>query len=339
MKAQKAAVSDFNRQTNFTLKIAVTLLCLTITRIASASAIGLALKAPTGKMHLPIWVLAFIPLLGLLAIMLHEAGHVLGGLLAGFRFYLYIAGPLRVERVGERLKIRYNSSFALWGGLAGCLPRAVGPSIRTGMFWMTAGGPVTSLLCSLPFVAVFAVKGNHPVISFLLVGFALMSCAIGVVTLIPNQFGGYSSDGSRLLMLLRNRPEGSRWTAMAALVSLSLIERPRNWPVEYIEMLGEGDDNKPDASSVCLLRYAYHADCHEWQEAGIWLERSLKRIDSLAKSFRGAIYSQAASFYARHLHDAAAARGYLELAEKSAFTDAGSLHSVRAAVLIAEGRG
>jgi hypothetical protein len=285
------------------------------------------------------WILLSLPISMLLVIALHEAGHLVGGLASGFRFYLYVVGPLRIERDGERLKFMFNNMPALWGGLAGCTPRTYGPELWRKMLLMVAGGPAFSFLgalLTLPLGALFI--QTHANVAIILIFFGFLSAAIGFVTLIPNHMAGFTSDGARLLMLVRKRPEGKRWTAMAAVGGLTLAERPKLWPMELMELLGDGSDGSRDAVAVCQLRYLWHADRREWELARVWLERGLEHMDALPKVMQGAYCACAAHYYARHGKDAAMARQYLDLARKPGFHNPEHLHGVAAAVLICEER-
>jgi hypothetical protein len=130
--------------------------------------IGLLMKAH-GRFHLSPWIIPMLPVVLLLGLAWHEAGHVTAWLIGGFEFRLFVAGPLRVERHDGRFKISFMSSAAL-----------------------------------------------------------------GIVTLLPLPAGGFKTDGMRLAMLLRRRPEGKRWTALAALGGLAQTARPREWPAELM---------------------------------------------------------------------------------------------------------
>jgi hypothetical protein len=165
-----------------------------------------------------------------------------------------------------------------------------------------------------------------------------MSAVLALATLLPTRIYGYNSDGTRLLMLSRNTIEGRRWTALASVASLAAAERPRDWPAELVDLLGDGADLSPDALNVCLLRHIWHLDRREWEPARSWLERGLANIDFLPKSMRGRFYAAAAAFYSRPGNDAALARDFLNLAMKPGLHNPKEMHLIVASVLLAEGR-
>ncbi|HLL46822.1 MAG TPA: hypothetical protein VK399_08925 [Longimicrobiaceae bacterium] len=51
-----------------------------------------------------------------------EAGHLLGGRLAGCRALLIVVGPFRVERTGTGVRVSLNPGAAIAGGLAVSVP-------------------------------------------------------------------------------------------------------------------------------------------------------------------------------------------------------------------------
>ncbi len=300
--------------------------------------IGGMLKSAGPLARPQAWIIAVFPVTIFLAVALHEAGHVVGGLASGFRFYLFVAGPLRISRCGERLKFSFNRVLSLWGGMAACVSQEYGQASRGSMIRYMAGGPAFSLLGATALLPAYALRTTNPNLAWILVMFGLVSAMLALATLIPLHLGGTTTDGGRLLMLLRNRPEGRRWTALAAVAGLSLAERPKHWPAELVEVMSEGTDATPDAVFTCLLRHSWHLDRREWQAAGVWLERALGNIEAVAEPARGGIYIAAAYFQARHGQNVAMAREYLGRAAKRGLHDPDAMHLADAAVLIAEGR-
>src|SRR5690606_38658246 len=87
-------------------------------------------------------------------IAVHEAGHLLAGRLMGYRPLLFIAGPFRIERVGDAIRFGLNRSIALAGGLAVCVPVGL-DDLRRRTLVMAAGGPVASLVVGVQSLAIW----------------------------------------------------------------------------------------------------------------------------------------------------------------------------------------
>jgi hypothetical protein len=300
-------------------------------------AVGKGLKHSGAAGALNDATLWLLPVAFFAILLLHEIGHVVFGLACGFRFMFLVTGPLCLQRKDERMTFRLNANPKLWGPRAGCLPRTYGPELKQKMLWFTLGGPLFSVLGALALAPGWLLRYSNPTLSGFLLSAGLLSAFIAAATFFPLSAMGSSSDGARVLMLLRNRPEGTRWVAMGALGGLSTQVRPREWPEPLLEMLGDGLDEAPDAAPACMLRYMFYADRREWPAAAEWNDRALARVDSLAASMRSGIYYCAAWLEARYRHDAATARRYFDLASQGGYMKPTDVPSIAAAVLLAEG--
>jgi hypothetical protein len=292
----------------------------------------LALK-PVGFKPAP-WTVFLVVLWTPLAVALHELGHVAVGLACGFRFFLFIVGPLRIDKLGPKLRMSWNSARSTWGGLAVCAPDSVQEGQWTRMAWYAAGGPLFSLLGATFAIPVRMFGTGHPNIAFTAILFSAISAMFCLATMIPLRTGGFVSDGGRVLMLLRKNAEGMRWVSMGALAGISTVKRPREWPEGLMEQLGDGQGE--DGGSVCLLRHMFHRDRGEMALAREWLARGLERVESCSLPLKGAIWSLAAYFYARE--DGAVTRDYYQRAMGTGFQHKEDMRIVSAAVLISEGR-
>lgn len=292
----------------------------------------LALK-PVGFKPAP-WAVFLVLLWTPLAVALHELGHVVAGLACGFRFFLFIVGPLRIDKLGPRLRMNWNAARGTWGGLASCAPDSVEPGQWRKAAWYAAGGPLFSLLGVSLAIPVRVLAAGHRNVIFTAILFAAISGMLFVATMIPLRTGGFVSDGARVLMLLRKQPEGMRWVAMGALAGISTVKRPREWPVELMEQLGDGQG--ADGASVSFLRHMFHRDRRETALAREWLERGLARIEGCSPPMQGVLWSLAAYFYARE--GGAVTRDYYQRAMGTGFQNREDMRIVTAAVLISEGR-
>lgn len=284
--------------------------------------------------------LAVAGLLVILAVLaVHELGHALAGRLAGFDFHALIVGPLRCERRGGRLRLGLNRSLALAGGLVVMVPRE-GANLRTRMAAMTAGGPAASLVLGLALGAWLLAgdaDGGTPARSLAGIA-AIVSTAIASVTLIPGRTGGFSTDGGRILLLLRGGEAAEREVALLTVVAAGQAGvRPADLDPGPIERLRAGPAGVNRVMGD-LIGYAHHLDRGELDAAEVALERARADAGTLPPSVAPSVALEAAYFAAVHRQDARRGRSLLETAGKGALVPPETPLRAEAAVLVAEGR-
>ncbi|MBC8163730.1 MAG: hypothetical protein H7Z42_21185 [Roseiflexaceae bacterium] len=273
----------------------------------------------------------------LLAILVHELGHLIAGMLGGMRPLLLVVGPLRVQREGDRLRVGFNRSLALAGGIAACAPPD-DRNLRRRMAWMIAGGPVASLLLALAGAGLVALQNNSTLDAIGLV-LAFMSGLICAVTLLPLRSGGFNSDGARLLMLARGGPTVDRYLANLALVASSLGGvRPRDWNPSLVEHAQAVPDDTIDHRSAQLMAYSHTLDQGDIQQAGTLLDDILANLDDWPAPFRPSVLLEAAYYAARHRQQPLQARQQLDQATSGTLVAPSTRLSAEATVLLAEGR-
>jgi hypothetical protein len=82
----------------------------------------------------------------LTALAVHELGHLVAGLLGGFRFQLFVVGLLGVKRTPAGIRVFLNRDVGLMGGVAATVPVAQDPVNKRKFAWMLLSGPLASLL-------------------------------------------------------------------------------------------------------------------------------------------------------------------------------------------------
>ncbi len=229
---------------------------------------------------------------GLFAVLLaHELGHLLGGRLVGFRAFLLIIGPFRMERGALGWVWHRNTSLSLAGGMAGSAP-ADAVNLRTRSGVMVAGGPVASVILGVLgllgwwFTDPSNLGPNTPlarvIASFVLLTVGGTSLGIALVTLVPACTSGFYTDGARLLMLLHGGPVAERDAAIQAVVGASLAGvRPRDWSPALLERARSLVDGSMQEVVAWQLTQTQCADVGATGEALEWLERVLSAVDRL----------------------------------------------------------
>lgn len=223
-------------------------------------------------------------------VMIHEGGHVVGGLLMGFRFHAMAIGPITFDR---RFRLSLHFGTQAWtGGWAAMIPGRR-DHLRGRTLVLVAAGPVASLAAGC---AVSLLPGSKGLASAM---FILGSLFGGVIELFPLRRGGLGFDGWRIWRLLRD----PKWADRSlALMRLSADIQDGVMP----EDLSAGDLRAAiairDESSETVIAHAaaYFSAFHQHKdaEAGEVLETCL-RYSGHAPAMRDALMSDAAVFQAR----------------------------------------
>lgn len=180
-----------------------------------------------------------LPVAWFLSVLIHEGGHVLAGLRQGFRFVLMTAGPIRLGIEDGKLRVRYNDQPAMWGGLALMVPTGL-ERFHERARWLVAGGPLASVTLALVAGTLAVVFDGH--LRFWMVVIAAMSGAIALATMIPNEIGGYASDGAQLLALGRREPVAESRALLAIIAGASLAgTRPRDYDAGIVARMSALD--------------------------------------------------------------------------------------------------
>jgi hypothetical protein len=258
--------------------------------------------------------LLLLPLTFFMVVLLHELGHLSGGLLRGMRFLLLIVGPLRLRRTISGLRLDWFWNSGTFGGLAAAMPDPRRP-IRGQLLSLVIGGPLASLLLTvLALWLSTAVDGRWSAHLLILGG---LSALIFVVTAIPTRAGGFHSDGRQCIELLRGGPAVEQRAMLTAVYAQSLSGvRPRDRdpaPLERALALC-GDEPLRDIGAA-LMAYQVALDRRDLIAAGDWIDRVAAGYDAYPAGFRQALASEIAYFSARYRNLPAAAAVWYALAK------------------------
>ncbi len=158
-----------------------------------------------------LWPGIFIIIFIVLGI--HELGHLVAGITHGFKFKLFVIGPLGIKEENGKIKIYLNKEIGYYGGIAASLPENDDPGNAEKFGRVILAGPLASLLFSIlclvpaylviqPFREIFVVC-------------SLVSITIFYVTVIPSSTGTFFTDRKRYQRL--TAPGDDQKTEMALL--------------------------------------------------------------------------------------------------------------------------
>ena len=187
--------------------------------------------ASTGIMELGV---AFLVGVGALCVAiatlipLHEAGHLVGGLLGGYKFVSFRIFNYTIIRTDNRLRIK---KFAIAGTGGQCLlspPDRTIEKIPTALY--NLGGVLANILTLVLLLPIMWLPIN-PFISEAVLIFLLTNAIIILMNGIPLKLGGIGNDGHNMIEILRN--PAAKSGMIAQLRANALIQngmRPKDMP-------------------------------------------------------------------------------------------------------------
>lgn len=266
--------------------------------------------------------------------------------MAGFRFYLFIVGPVRISKPASRLEFSLNKDLSLYGGIAACIPQENTTDIRGGMMRLILGGPVASIILGIvmlgtAFFLRAPLQTLEPWGSWLVFLYALtgaISFMLALATGIPMSGNGFFSDGARVRMLLRNDAVAERYAASSALAGMALSnKRMLEIPEELLEKSLAVSDGTIDDISAHITAYYRHLDGGNYERAAGHLDYAIAHKDSYPSAFQPMLTIEASFFEAFFRNDSGKALEWLEATPRSPFVKSYTQKRAEAAIAIAKG--
>lgn len=243
---------------------------------------------------IPMLFLAFF-----IVILIHELGHVLGGLAMGNEFSLMIVGPLKLQKDDGKYSLTFNKSIAMAGGLALTLPTEV-EGFKKRRAIVIGSGPLASLILAISGYLLSQYLGDSisRTTDTLILSTYMMSAAIFLATIIPSKVGGFMSDGMQLLMTLRNDATAKKYANFMHLFALNNKgTKPKDLPME---LFGE-TTNQPieDIYDYAFQQYLYYKDINEnnLDSAQSRIQTLEEKLDIYPPNFHPEVQAEWVIFY------------------------------------------
>ncbi len=134
----------------------------------------------------------------------HEAGHLLFGLLTGYRFVSFKA--FNVIFVKSNGKIRRKRAIVIPGIVGQCLMAP--PDIKNGkmpFFLYNLGGSLLNLIVGGVFLVLYYVLSDMYVISAFMITFAIIGFLMAILNIVPMSTGSIDNDGLNTVRVVKNK--------------------------------------------------------------------------------------------------------------------------------------
>ena len=217
-------------------------------------------------------VLGFI-----LHIVLHEAGHLIAGLLSGYKFVSFSVGSLMIIKQNGKMKFK---RFAIAGAGGQCLmspPEPIGYAYPFTFYYL--GGGLANLLTSGVFIAhyllindIFIYAGN---IFIPIVALGILTC---LMNLLPLKISGLATDGHNVVSLIKNkRARQAHWILLTINARIASGGKAKDLPEEWFDFSGDYDFSNAILANIATMGLARLIDIHDFCAAKKLAEKILEK--------------------------------------------------------------
>lgn len=209
-----------------------------------------------------------------LNVIIHETGHLIGGLLSGYRFSSFRFGSIMWIKDNGKLRLR-RMSLAGTGGQ--CLMKP--PELKDGMMPVALynlGGIAANLLSAVVFFTIHIITLSIPVIRTVYVFGFIIGIFTAGLNGIPMKLNGIANDGYNVLIFKRE-PDSvqSFWYQMKINEAISNGVRAKDMPSEWFTVPSDDKLKNHIHATIAVFACNRLMDEHRFTEADELMARLL----------------------------------------------------------------
>lgn len=134
------------------------------------------------------------------AIFLHELGHLMAGLIQGFKLQLFVVAFFGIKREENKVTFYFNKELQFFGGIAATSPPKITNNLKKQFAYILIAGPISSLIFGALFLLLFSITDNIFNSSLGITG--IISSGLFLATTLPAKSGVFFTDRKRMQRLL-----------------------------------------------------------------------------------------------------------------------------------------
>ena len=196
---------------------------------------------------------------------IHESGHLIFGLITGYKFVSFRIGHFMFIKEKGRLKIKlYN----VVGTAGQCLMMPPQWNEKIPYRLYNLGGCIMNAATALFALAAYFAAGAEGFFALCMAMLAVMGLSMALTNGIPMRVGGISNDGMNAALLgKKENTLRAFWLQLYVNGLIAKGERYRNMPREWFR-LPEGEElSDPICCAMGVMLYTFCFDMHEFDEA------------------------------------------------------------------------
>ena len=230
---------------------------------------------------IPLLSLALFLIAISLQVIFHEAGHLVCGLVSGYRFVSFRIFSFTWIRQGGKVRMK---RFSVSGTGGQCLlvpPEKPDEEIPVTLY--NIGGVAMNFLTVLVALVPLVLIDDMPFLwKMFLIQFIGIGVFLGLLNGIPMKMGGIGNDAYSLRLLKQN--SGTKHALVLQLRINALIQegmRPKEMPEAWFRLEGKIDYGDMLQATIALMEISRMQDREEWEEAYVRLEEAVSHSKEL----------------------------------------------------------
>jgi ABC-type multidrug transport system fused ATPase/permease subunit len=197
---------------------------------------------------------------------IHEAGHLVFGLLTGYRFSSFRIGNLMWVKADGKIKFRRMSVAGTGGQCLMCPPDMVDGKIPFVLY--NLGGSLMNLIASLLFLLAWLVSQNVPYLPAVFLMAAVIGVGFALTNGIPMRLGTVDNDGYNAKSLGKSADAlYSFWVQMKFAEQETHGVRMKNMPREWFRLPDEKGLQNSMTAVMAVMYENLLMDMHRFEEA------------------------------------------------------------------------
>lgn len=222
----------------------------------------------------------------LVQIILHEAGHLVFGLITGYRFRSFQVGGIMLLRENGRLRLRVLSVAGMGGQCLMSPPPGIPPE-EIPFVWYNLGGVLMNLISAVFFGVLVPFTMFVPLLSFFFLAAALIGLIFAALNGIPMRTEMLDNDGKNIATLTQS-PAARRalWLQLAINDQMAHGVRLSKMSEAWFALPDESEWNNYMIVALAVFRANRLLDTHDFAGAAALIDRLFAAKTAMAGIYR-----------------------------------------------------
>ena len=199
-------------------------------------------------------------------VILHEGGHLIFGLLSGYKFVSFRVGNLTLVKEDDKFAIK---KFKIAGTAGQCLMMPGSDNYKECSYVLyNLGGIIMNLITSILCFVIYTFIPTNGYIKVVLFTMAVVGLLIFVTNGIPMKIGGIANDGYNLISIMKDDlMKYCMHTKLKVNGLLSSGMRIKDMPTTWFELDEKCDYSNPLITSLKCMEANYYTDKRDFNKA------------------------------------------------------------------------